>query len=133
MHGFAEQYFRGAWESFVEVVNPRGDDTAERKLWSASIEVKTRQLHTDATVTPNFDRRVPEHEIAKKQDLYPLGWLLPGLGLRLYRRVGDVGGELQAKPFVTENIRFPARCVPLVDLHDIRQLARYCRSPARAR
>lgn len=132
VRGFAEHYFRGPWESFVEVVNPKGGDTTDLKLWGAAIDVKTRQLHSDATIAPNFDLRVPEHEIAKQQDIYLLAGYCPGSAYG-YLFGWCTYEELQVKPLLTENIRFPAKCVPLVELHDIRDLECYCKRFSEAR
>lgn len=133
VHAFASNYFAGKpWESFVDVVNPKGGDTTDMRLWGVDIDIKTRQLHTDATIAPNFDLRMPEHEVDKKQDVYLLAGYCPGSAY------GYIFGwctwdELQAKPLITEGIRFPAKCVPLVELHDVRDLERYCRRLAEAR
>jgi hypothetical protein len=120
---FCEQYLTdGSWESYAERVNDRGGDITDILIHGMHVDVKTRQLHDDVTIAPSFDLRVPaggDHY----QDVFVLA------GYHKETRYGYCFGwatwdELMSQPIRTD-IRFPARCLPLVDLHPILQLEHY--------
>jgi hypothetical protein len=118
------------WVSFAETVNDPGrrdgkgcGDECDLKVGEIKVDVKTRQLHVDLTIAPNFDLRVPETEIRKPMDVFILAGYCPST------RYGYGFGwctwdELQARPIRTD-IRFPAKCVPLLDLHPLQTLPAY--------
>lgn len=111
------------WESLVEKVNPHGGDLYDLMIGEKRVDVKTRQLHVDVTIAPNFDLRVPETEVQKPMDLFILAGYCPNT------RYGYVLGwcsweEMSARPIRTD-IRFPAKCVPLLDLHPMAELERF--------
>lgn len=120
---FAEQLNHLLWNSFVEQVNPKGGDICDLTVVGKNIDVKCRQLHVDVTIAPSFDLRVPETEIARPMDLFILAGYCPST------RYAYVFGwctneELQARAVRTD-IRFPAKCVPLTELHPMTSLAEY--------
>lgn len=122
---FCEYYLHCPWESLVEVVNPCGGDDYDLKVGPSGkqVDVKTRQLHTDITIAPNFDLRVPEPELEKYQDFYVLAGYCPTSAY------GYVLGwctweEMQSHP-LKRDIKFPAKCVPLLDLHPMQTFAAY--------
>jgi hypothetical protein len=121
---FCEQYIQAApWESMVEQVNEHGGDCCDLRLPGVQIDIKTRQLHTDVTIAPSMELRVPKTELDRYQDIYILAGYCPET------QYGYVFGwcsweELQSKPIRTD-IKFPARCVPLTELHHMLHLEQY--------
>lgn len=114
---------KGTWQSMAETVNDHGGDNCDLIFMDLQIDVKTRQLHTDVTIAPTIELRVPQTEFDRYQDIFILAGYCP---TTMY---GYVFGwcsweELEASPIRTD-IRFPAHCVPLTDLHPMRHLERY--------
>lgn len=125
VQGFCDYYLSCEWKSMVEEVNDRGGDSHDFELAGLGVDVKTRQLHADVTIAPNFDIRVPQTELSKYQDVYILAGYCPETNY------GYVLGwcsweELQSQPIRTD-IKFPAKCVSLVDLHPMLELEDYAR------
>jgi hypothetical protein len=120
---FCGEYLNCRWSSFAEVVNSSGGDDHDLEICGLGIDVKTRQLHEDVTIAPNFDLRVPQTELSKYQDVYILAGFCPST---MY---GYVLGwctweELQSQPIRTD-IKFPAKCMALVDLHPMLEIEDY--------
>jgi hypothetical protein len=111
------------WQSFAEDVNPRGGDRCDALVAGLQVDVKTRQLHVDETIAPTFDLRVPYTEVEKYQDIYVL------TGFCTASNCGYALGwctweELQLRE-IKQDIKFPAKCVPLLDLHPMLDLEKY--------
>jgi hypothetical protein len=111
------------WQSMAETVNDHGGDNCDLTLMGLMIDVKTRQLHTDVTIAPTIELRVPQTEFDRYQDIFVLAGYCP---TTMY---GYVFGwctweELQSSPIRTD-IRFPAHCVPLTELHPMKYLELY--------
>jgi hypothetical protein len=123
---FCRQHLtEGDWQSMTEMVNAHGGDNCDLTLLGQQIDVKTRQLHTDVTIAPTIELRVPKTEFDRYQDIFILAGYCP---TTMY---GYVFGwcsweELEASPIRTD-IRFPAHCVPLTELHPMRYLELYAK------
>jgi hypothetical protein len=134
---FCDQYLDCPWVSMVKEVNSQGGDKCDLQICGLSVDVKTRSLHPDArtnspyadiTIASNFDLRV-SHDSKypqKQQDLYVLAGYCP------ITRYGYCFGwctwdEMQSQ-IVREDIKFPARCVPLSQLHPMLELQKYARN-----
>lgn len=133
VHSFLDHYYRNEFVSNVEAINPRGGDVTDFLLLPGEVrvDVKTRELHTDETIAPTFDLRVPYTETEKYQDVFVLAGYCPQTGY------GYVFGwctwdELQAKPVKTD-IKFPAKCIPLLELHPMLELETYVEQRHHAR
>jgi hypothetical protein len=133
---FCQQYLDQPWSSMVHEVNSQGGDRCDLQVSGLTVDVKTRSLHPDArtnsphadvTIASNFDLRV-SHDTRypqRRQDLYILAGYCP------MTRYGYCFGwctweEMQAQP-IREDIKFPARCLPLSQLHPMLELQRYVR------
>lgn len=133
---YFREYLDCPWDSMVEQVNSQGGDRCDLQLCGLTVDVKTRSLHpdlrtgnphADVTIASSFDLRV-SHDSRypqRQQDLYILAGYCPNT------RYGYVFGwctwdEMQAQP-VREDIKFPARCIPLSQLHPMLELQPYCR------
>lgn len=120
---FLQNFNEVKWKSMVETVNEHGGDVFDLLVGGLAVDVKTRQLHSDVTVAPTIELRVPQTEFDRYQDLFVLAGFCPET------HYGYVFGwctweELVSSPIRTD-IRFPARCVPLLDLHPMEELERY--------
>jgi len=120
---YLSDYWPDRFTSYVERVNPHGGDKTDVILYPGSLacDIKTRQLHTDDTIAPNFDLRVPYTELEKPQDCFVLAAYCPTTqyGYVLGWATWD---EVQRQP-LREDIRFPSKCLPLRELHPIQELA----------
>ncbi|HYT41036.1 MAG TPA: hypothetical protein VEP90_01700 [Methylomirabilota bacterium] len=120
---FCRQNIKCEWVSMAETVNEHGGDNCDLTILNIMVDVKTRQLHTDITIAPTIELRVPQTEFDRYQDIFILAGYCP---TTMY---GYVLGwctweELESSPVRTD-IRFPAHCVPLTDLHPMKYLELY--------
>lgn len=120
---FCRQYLTCAWSSMVEEVNSTGGDAHDLDICGLGIDVKTRQLHADLIISPNFDLRVPQTELSKYQDVYILAGFCP-TSMYGYVLGWCTWEELQSQPIRTD-IKFPAKCVALSELHPMLELETY--------
>jgi hypothetical protein len=122
---FLSAYLEEPFESFVTAINQCGGDLYDFRSRGLSIDVKTRQLHGDVTIAPSFDLRVSEDEVQKYQDIYLLAGYCPETQYA-YLFGWATWDEVQCRPIRTD-IRCPAKCVPLIDLHPMLTLPEYLR------
>lgn len=120
---FCKQNIKCEWQSMAETVNDHGGDNCDLTILGTMVDVKTRQLHTDITIAPTIELRVPQTEFDRYQDIFVLAGYCP---TTMY---GYVFGwctweELEKSPVRTD-IRFPAHCVPLTELHPMKFLELY--------
>ena len=120
---FCKQNIHVEWLSMAETVNEHGGDNCDLTILGLNVDVKTRQLHTDVTIAPTIELRVPQTEFDRYQDIFILAGYCP---TTMY---GYVLGwcsweELQDSPIRTD-IRFPAHCVALTELHPMKYLQKY--------
>lgn len=125
---YLDYYWKGYFSSNVNDVNPFGGDITDVILGDAELkcDVKTRELLTDDTIAPQFDLRVPITELKKKQDVFVLTGFCPATDYG-YVLGWCTWDELQRK-FVRNDIKFPAKCVPVSELHPIQELEEYVKS-----
>lgn len=122
---FCKEEIKCSWYSMAETVNAHGGDSCDLLISDLMVDVKTRQLHNDVTIAPTIELRVPQTEFDKHQDIFVLAGYCP---TTMY---GYVFGwctwdELIASPIRTD-IKFPAHCVPLTQLHPMKYLESYAK------
>lgn len=134
---FCQQYLHCPWRSLVEEVNSQGGDRSDLQIIGLNIDVKTRSLnpdprtggpHADITIASNFDLRIAHDSRfpPRHQDIYILAGYCPST------RYGYCFGwatwaEVQSRP-IRDDIKYPARCIPLRELHPMLELERYIHS-----
>jgi hypothetical protein len=118
-----------AWKTFVHQVQ-KGGDLTDFQIHGLLVDVKTRQLHTDVSIAPIFDLRIPKHELPKFQDVYVLAGYCPS---STYAYVlGWCSYEQVAEKELNTNVKYAAKCVPISELYRMDTLSSYLEERARA-
>jgi hypothetical protein len=118
LHQFASQYLD---DCVMAISQPRGEALAT--CGSRSLSLRIRALETDITIAPTYlNLRVPANDRAHRE-IYLLAGHCAGTGY------GYIFGwtsweEMMSRPIQPE-LRYPARSMPLMDLHAMQSLAEF--------
>ncbi len=132
VRSFLQDYLSSSqvkWQDFVENINPRGGDRCDFLAAGLQLDVKTRQLYEDELISPLFSLCVPHTDVEKYQDLYILAGYCPNTSYG-YVLGWCTWNELQSRP-VNTDLKFAAKCVPLLDLHPMQLLRDYLEQKGR--